>query len=137
MAISKGCKADNFESHNSLKLTNILDLCSNFVECESFLESKSPDIHALFETKLDDSIGSGNCSEGLSSFNLKGFCCSYAWSCCFCEERTSFCTGLISRELCRFLHMFFDWHYFTQCLTSFPSINHPFDAQFLIPFHLT
>ena len=114
MAISKGCRADNFESHNSLKLTNILDLCSNFVECESFLESKSPDIHALFETKLDDSIGSGNFSEGLSSFNLKGFCCSYAWSCYFCEGRTSFCTGLISRELCGFLHMF---------LTGFTSLT--------------
>ena len=37
--ITKGCKPDNFESHYSLKLsfTNIQDLCSNFVECESFL----------------------------------------------------------------------------------------------------
>ena len=38
--LSKGCKPDIFESHNSLKLnfTNIPDLRSNFVECESFLE---------------------------------------------------------------------------------------------------
>ena len=45
MAISsKGCKPDNFESHNSLKLsfTNIYSLHSNFVECESFLESGVP-----------------------------------------------------------------------------------------------
>ena len=44
--LSKGCKPDNFESHNSLKLsfTNINGLRSNFVECESFLESNSPDI---------------------------------------------------------------------------------------------
>ena len=44
--LSKGWKPDNFESHNSLKLsfTNIWDLHSNFVECESFLESSSPDI---------------------------------------------------------------------------------------------
>ena len=62
MAISKGCKLDNFVSHNSLKLScnNIWGLCSNFVECESFLESNSPDILALCETNLDDSIDSGN-----------------------------------------------------------------------------
>ena len=54
--LSKACKPDNFESHNSLKLsfTNI--------DCESFLESNSPDIHALCETNLDDSIDSGNFS---------------------------------------------------------------------------
>ena len=62
--LSKGCKPDNFESHNSLKLslTNIRDLRSNFVECESFLETSSPDILALYETNLDDSIDSGNFS---------------------------------------------------------------------------
>ena len=49
---SKGCKPDNFESRNSLKLsfTNVPDLCSNFVDCESFPESNSPDILALCET---------------------------------------------------------------------------------------
>ena len=34
----------------------------NFVDCESFLESNSPDILALCETNLDDSIDSGNLS---------------------------------------------------------------------------
>ena len=60
--LSKACKPDNFESHNSLKLsfTNIRGLRSNFVNCESFLESNSPDILALCETNLDDSIDSGN-----------------------------------------------------------------------------
>ena len=42
--------------------TNIRGLCSNFVDCESFLESNSPDILALCETNLDDSIDSGNFS---------------------------------------------------------------------------
>ena len=42
------------------KFTNILGLCLNFVDCEYFLESNSPDILALCETKLDDSIDSGN-----------------------------------------------------------------------------
>ena len=62
--LSKGCNPDNFEPHNSLKLsfTNIQGLCSNFVECESFFESDSPDILALRETKLDDLIDSDSLS---------------------------------------------------------------------------
>ena len=52
--LSKTCKPDSFESHNSLKLTftSIRGLCLNFVECESFLESNSPDILALCETNF-------------------------------------------------------------------------------------
>ena len=38
----------------------------NFVDCESFLESNSPNIFALCETNLDDSIDSGN-------FSVKGY----------------------------------------------------------------
>ena len=34
----------------------------NFVDCESFLESNSPDIFALCETNQGDSIDSGNFS---------------------------------------------------------------------------
>ena len=66
--LSKACKLDNFESHNSLKLsfTNIWGLRSNFVDCESFLESNSPDILALCETNLDNSIDSGN-------FSVRGY----------------------------------------------------------------
>ena len=62
--LSKGCKPDNIEPHNSLKLsfTNIQDLCFNFVECESLLESNSPDLLALCEANLDDSIDCGNFS---------------------------------------------------------------------------
>ena len=52
--LSKACKPDNFESHNSLKLS--------FIDSESFLESTSLDIHALCKTNLDDSIDSGNFS---------------------------------------------------------------------------
>ena len=106
--LSKACKTDNFESHNSLKLsfTNIRGLRSNFVDCESFLESNSPDILALCETNLDDSIDSSN-------FSVRGYLplirkdsTTHAWSCSLCKERTSFCTGLISRKLCRLLVMF-------------------------------
>ena len=64
--LSKACKPDNFESHNSLRLsfTNIQGLHSNFVGCEFFLESTTPYILALYETNLDDSIDSGNFSVG-------------------------------------------------------------------------
>ena len=66
--LSKACKPDNFELHNSLKLcfTNIRSLRSDFVDCESFLESNSPDILAICDTNLDDSIDSGN-------FSVRGY----------------------------------------------------------------
>ena len=66
--LSKACKLDNFELHNSLKLSlkNIQGLCSNFVDCRSSLESNSPDILALCETNLDDSVDSGN-------FSVRGY----------------------------------------------------------------
>ena len=66
--LSKACKPDNFESHNSLKLsfTNIQGLHSNFVNCEYFLESNSPDILALCEINVDDSIDSSN-------FTVRGY----------------------------------------------------------------
>ena len=56
--LSKGYKPGNFESHSSLKLsfTNIWSLRLNFVDCESFLESNSPEIYALCQTNLDDSL---------------------------------------------------------------------------------
>ena len=66
--LSKGSKPDNVEPHNSLKLslTNIWGLRSKFVECESFLESNYPDILALCETNLDDSIDS-------EKFSVRGY----------------------------------------------------------------
>ena len=64
--LSKACKSDNFESHNSLKhsFTNIQRLRSNFVDCESFLESNSHDISC--GTNPNDSIDSGN-------FSVRGY----------------------------------------------------------------
>ena len=62
--LSNRCKPDNFEPQNSLKrsFTNIRGLRFNFVECDSFLESNSPEILPLCETNLVDSIDSGNFS---------------------------------------------------------------------------
>ena len=55
--LSRECKPDDFEPPNSLKLS-FTNICvhSNFVECESFLESDSPDILAQYKTNLNDSI---------------------------------------------------------------------------------
>ena len=66
--LSKACKPDNFESHNFLKLsfTNIGGLRSNFVDCESYLQSNSPDTLALCETNLEDSNDPGN-------FSVRGY----------------------------------------------------------------
>ena len=66
--LSKSCKPDNCKLHNSLKLSFriIWGLRSNFVDCESFLESNSPDTLALCETNLDDSIDLGN-------FSVRGY----------------------------------------------------------------
>ena len=66
--LSKACKPDNFESHDSPKLsfTNIQGRRSNFVDCESFLESNCPDILALCEINLDNSIDYG-------SFSVRGY----------------------------------------------------------------
>ena len=46
----------------NLSFKNVQGLHSNFIECESFLESDSPGILALRETNLDDLIDSGNFS---------------------------------------------------------------------------
>ena len=107
--LSKACKPDNFEMHNSLKLsfTNIRSIHLNFVDCEFFLESNSPDIFALCETNLDDSIDSGN-------FSVRGYLPLIRKDCSthmhgltvYVKKGTSLCTGLTSRKICRFLLMF-------------------------------
>ena len=64
-----------------------------FAKCEFFLDN-SPDILALCENNLDDSIDSGNFSVR-SHFPLnQKDSTTHAWSCSSCEGRTSFCTRL-------------------------------------------
>ena len=114
VVVLKNCRPERSyilaEIFNKCLKKNILGLHSNFVNCKSFLESNSPDILALCETNLDGSINSGNFSvrrylsliQKDDSSHMHGL------------ERTSFCTGLISRKLCRFLLMF---------LTGFTSLS--------------
>ena len=88
--------------------TIIHGLRSNFVECESFRESNPPDILALFETNLDNSIDSGNFSvtgyfpliQKDSITHMHGLTVYVKGGLPAC------CTGLISRKLCGFLFMF-------------------------------
>ena len=139
--LSKTCKPDNFESYNSLKLsfTNIRGLRSNFVDCESFLESNSPDILALCETNLDDSIDSGNFSvRGYLPLIRKDSSTHMHGLAVYVKEGLPFARDL-SLENSSDSYYVFDWLYFTQCLTSFSSIDHLLQpcARFLILFHLT
>ena len=138
--LSKACKPDNFESHNSLKLsfTNIRGLHLNFVDCKSFLESNSPDILALCETNLDDSIDSGNFSvRGYLPLIQKDSGTHIHGLVVYVKEGLPFARDLsLENSADSFV---FDWLYFTQCLTSFSSIDHLLQlcAWFLILFHLT
>ena len=139
--LSKACKPDNFESHNSLKLsfTNIRGLRSNFVDCESFLESNSPDILALCETNLDDSMDSGSFSvRGYlplirkdSSTHMHGFAISVKVGLPFARD--------LSLENTTDSYLCFRLALLLSCLTSFSSIDHLLRhyARFLILFHLT
>ena len=86
----------------------------NFADCESFLESNSPKILALYETNLDSSIDSGK-------FSVRGYLPLIR------RDSTTYMKGLVvyvkkgipfardlSLENCRFLLMF---------LSGFTSLN--------------
>ena len=94
--LSKGCKPDNFQSHNSprLNFTNIRGLRSNFIECESFLESNCPDILALWETDLIDSIDSGNFSVSCLSLTRKDSITHMHYLAVYVKEGLPFARGL-------------------------------------------
>ena len=139
--LSKACKPDNFESHNSLKLsfTNIRGLCSNFDDCESFLESNSPDILALCETNLDDSIDSGNFSlRGYLPLIPKDSSTDMHGLTVYVKERLPFARD-ISLENSVDSYLPFRLPLLHSVSDFFSSINHLLHlcAQFLILFHLT
>ena len=94
---------------------NIWGFRSNFVGCESFLKSNSPEILVLYETNLDDTIDFNNfymrrytpLIQKDSSIHMHGLTV-------YVYKGLSFRTKLISRKLCRLLFMF---------LTSFMSLS--------------
>ena len=129
--LSERCKPDNSEPHNSLKLsfTNIWWLRSNFVKCESFLESTLLTF-LLYARQL-------GWLNWFWQFLCEGLSSLYAWSCSLCERRTSLWTGFISRKLCGFF-LRFRIALLHSVLLSFSSIDHllPRYARFLILFNL-
>ena len=142
--LSKGCKPDNFESCNSLKLsfTSIWGFCLNFTDCVTFLESNSLGFFCSIELYWlnsfwqfylpliwKDSITHIHglafyVKERLSFAQDLRFYYSYARSCVLYKRRAFFCTGLASRKLCRFLLMF---------PTSFTSLS----VLLLVPLSIT
>ena len=112
--LSKGYNPDNFESNNSLKLTftNIRGLRSNFVECESLLESNSPSIFPLWDKPGWLSIDSGNFSNrGYLPLIRKDSDTLMHGLAVYVKDRLPFRQDF-SRKLCGFLLMFstgFTW----------------------------
>ena len=139
--LPKRCKPDNFEPHNSVKLsfTNIWGLCSNFVEYESFLESNSTDILALCDTHLDNSIDSGNFSVRVylpsiqkdSLTHMRGLAV-------YVKEGLPFIRHLFPENstdsyLCFWLALLHSVSYFFSSINHLPRCH----GQFLILFHPT
>ena len=110
-----------------------------FIDCESFLESNSPDILALCETNLDDSIDSDNFSvRGYLPLIQKDSSTHKHGLAVYVKEGLPF-TQDLSLENSAGSSYVFDWLYFTQCLTSFSSIDPLLHlcARFLILLRLT
>ena len=116
--LSKACKPDNFELHNSLKLsfTNIRGLRSNFVDCESFLESNSPDILGICDSGYFSVRGYLSLIRKDSSTHIHGLAV-------YVKEGLPFGWDL-SLENSADSYLCFQIALLTQCLTSFSSIDH-------------
>ena len=109
----------------------------NFVDCESFPESNSSDILAPCEKNLDDSNNSGNISvRGYLPLIRKDSCSHMHGLTVYWKEGILYGTFL-QKTLQNVTYVF----YFTQCLTSFSSINNLLFIilyeWFFILFHLT
>ena len=99
---------------------NILGICLNFVDCESFHESTSPNVLVLLETNLDGSIGSGN-------FSVRGYllliCVDSSAHmydlAVYVKEGLPF-AQVLSLENCRFLLMFLTGFTSLRVLLLFP-----------------
>ena len=137
--LSEWWKPDNFELHLKNLALRIFQAFVRILWNVNHSLNQTPDILALCETNLDDSIHSGN-------FSLRGYL-AQIWNdsiipmhglAVYVREGLPFARELSLKTL-RILTYVFDWLYFTQCLTSFFSIDHLFRlyVRFLILFHLT
>ena len=110
MAIqSKRRNPDNLESHSSIALS--LLIFEVFVQIQQNVNLSLNQVLLKFliyvkGTWMTQVIAVFFFCKRLSSFNLKGFCCSYTCSSSLCESTTSCCTGLITIKICEFLFKF-------------------------------
>ena len=126
--LSKARKPDNFESHNSLKLsfTNIRKAFVRILLIVNlpFNQTLLTDILALCQTNLDDSTDSSNfyvrsylpLSRKDSSTHMHGLAI-------YVKEGLPFARELALENSAGFYLCLYDWLYFTQCLISFSSID--------------
>ena len=123
--LPKACKIDNFESPNSLKLsfTNIWDLRSNFVDCESFLEWNYPGILPLIWKD------SGTHMHGLAVYVKEGL--PFAWDLSLEDSADSYLSFRLA-----LLHsvssFFFLYQSPSSLCTVFDSISSSIDEVLLI-----
>ena len=118
--------------------TNIRSFRSNFLKCEYFLESDSPEILALCERNLDDTTDSGNFSvRGYLSLIRKGSVTHMHGLAVYVKEWLPFAWDL-SLENSADSYFVFDWLYLPKCF-PFATIDHlrHLYVRFLMPFHLT
>ena len=117
-------KSAIFESPNFLKLSfSNIQGCSNFVECESFLESNSPVILGLFEENLEDPIDSRNFAvSGYLQLIWKYFGTHMYGLAVYAKEGLRFAWDL-SLENSEYSCLCF-WLAFIWCIIPFPSIDH-------------
>ena len=99
-------KQGNFKSQNSLKLSfiNVWGSHSNFVGCKFFLKSNSPDIIALRETNLRDSIDFNFSVRSYLPLIRKDSLTNGLVV--YVKDRLPVCMGLICRKLWGFLFKF-------------------------------
>ena len=90
-----------------------------FVECEYFLDSKSPDILALCETNVDDALDSGNFSvRGHLHLSQKDSDTHTHDHAVYIKEGPHFVWAYLQKTL-QILIYIFNWLYFIQYLTLF------------------
>ena len=129
--LSKAYKPDNFELHNSLKLsfTNIWGLCSNFADCESFNNSNSHDTLVLCETNLEWE-NSSNHMHGLTGYVKEGI--TFVWAISLENSADSYLCFRLAL-LCSLYYYFFHYQSPSSSLcTIFDYISSNIDEACLI-----
>ena len=136
--LSNVCKPDNLESHNSLKFSfTIWGLHSNYVGCESFLESNFPDILACvrqtWKTQLILAISGWGFSFLL--FNTQKDSVTHIHSLKVYAKRDFLFDEAYLKKTLKILISVLDWLFFNWCFT-FSVIDYHLliCAQFLLLF---